>query len=165
MSDSLKKVLFDRIYMKHWIVFTLLLFASLAVASEPELVYRAYTNYPSFLCPADSLRCELYQTTNRWNINITPVLKAECRPGELCRFTSQDSRKLVRWLPGDIWTVAVTFEGYKITSDDETPFAGEEGAEEEQPEKPKEPPHQVCQRICHRWSIHMLCLSYQLICG
>jgi hypothetical protein len=151
-------------------VLALLLCASAAQSlessdTEPELIYSSYTNTPSFYCPTTSFKCVLYQTTGRWTQLDEPILKAECGPGEVCRFTSTSRRGgFIRWLPGDLWTSAFHFDGYKLYDDNYPVFSQPEEPEDEPAEPESEPEEAQCIKQCTRKSIHGICMSYRMVC-
>ena len=162
-------------------VLAALLLVSVAFATAPELIYKDYTNRPSFYCPDDAYRCELYQLTGKFNKNITPILKASCLPATQCNFLSisNPTDQSIRWLPGDWWSIAARFEGYKVF--DESPVFQPPAVHEcEQSSdcaakpnmaascidyKCQYVPVTTCQRVCGRYSVHGLCMSWKKVCS
>lgn len=81
-----------------------------------EEIYIAHASHPSFYCPGDSLRCELYRTGTAWNMEIDPpILVKTCEPSIDCSHVNFMAKYFnVRILPGDVCYPAESFKGYKI---------------------------------------------------
>jgi hypothetical protein len=85
-------------------------------AEIKEEIYSRLTTHPSFMCPADSIRCQLYKTIDGMNRQLDPPLLVEvCQASEMCEFINDIGASLgFRLLPGDICLSAAQFKGYKI---------------------------------------------------
>jgi hypothetical protein len=96
------------------ILFFLLIPTVLSVVSEE--MYSDCTTTPSFFCPNDVIRCEMYETVDGLNRNITPPLFIKtCQSSTVCRYVNHVGGSLgFRFLPGDVSTAAGLFKGYKI---------------------------------------------------
>jgi len=142
----------------------LALMALLFAAMGPTMIYSSYTNAPSFTCPTDgvTLKCALYQASDRWKPLETPILRKECAPGTTCSLISLSKPgNSIRWLPGDIWMSAYRFEGWALYEDGQNPYPVE--PQPPAPTPDPEPP-KVCQKVCKNMSIHGICTSYRLVC-
>lgn len=100
-------------------ILILLLILPITQAANIE-IYSEYTTHPSFLCPDDAERCELYELVDSMNRNITPPrLVLQCMPG-VCKYINDVGGRFgFRVLPGDIVFGASLFKGYKINKDPE----------------------------------------------
>ncbi len=83
-------------------------------------IYSDYTTHPSFICPNDAQRCELYLLVDSMNRNITPSkMIKQCGHG-LCSYVNDVGNSFgFRLLPGDISFGAGLFKGYKIIEGEE----------------------------------------------
>lgn len=79
-------------------------------------IYSSYTLKPSFFCPSDAIRCEMYETINGLNLKIDPPLFIKtCQPSTLCSYINNVGGSLgFRFLPGDVSLAAGMFKGYQI---------------------------------------------------
>lgn len=98
---------------KFILLFLLLLPTSFALESKYQ-IYSSFTTHPSFLCPEDALRCEIYKEIDERNKDIYIFIKS-CSPGTQCNFENDIGGSLgFRLLPGDVCFAAALFKGYKI---------------------------------------------------
>jgi len=97
----------------------LLLMLPIIMARQIE-IYSEYTTHPSFICPEDAERCELYMLVDAMSRNITPPkLVKQCPPG-LCKHVNDVGSAFgFRVLPGDVFFGAGLFKGYKIVEGEE----------------------------------------------
>lgn len=88
----------------------------IAHAEIKEKIYSDQTTHPSFFCPEDSLRCELYKTIDGMNREMDPPsLIKVCWPSTFCSYINNIGASLgFRLLPGDICLSAANFKGYKV---------------------------------------------------
>jgi len=99
--------------MKKLAILLLLIFP-LVMAKRIE-IYSEYTTHPSFICPEDAERCELYMLVDAMSRNITPPkLVKQCSPGLCMHANDVGSAFGFRLLPGDVFFGAGLFKGYKI---------------------------------------------------
>lgn len=92
------------------------------VAASSIEIYSAYTTHPSFLCPSDAVRCEMYEEIDAMNRNITPPLLVKiCQPLATCSYVNDVGGSFgFRLLPDDISFGTGLFKGYKIIETDAT---------------------------------------------
>ncbi|MEM5793359.1 MAG: hypothetical protein QXY45_03325 [Candidatus Aenigmatarchaeota archaeon] len=81
-----------------------------------EEIYSAHTSNPSFLCPSNVERCEIYEVTDAMSRKIDPpILIKVCEPSTTCEYVKKSwVVRDLRILPGDVCFSASTFKGYKI---------------------------------------------------
>lgn len=81
-----------------------------------EEIYSAHTSNPSFLCPQDAEKCEIYEVTDAMSRKIDPpILIKTCQPSTTCEYVKRSwVVRDLRILPGDVCFSASTFKGYKI---------------------------------------------------
>jgi len=108
--------------MKVAIFLTVLLLMPMSFALVSEEIYSSYTTHPSFFCPPDVIKCEMYETIDSMNRNITPPkLIKECLQSTECSYVNDvGDRYGFRLLPGDVSLGAAQFKGYKIFEGVET---------------------------------------------
>ncbi|MBU5690269.1 MAG: hypothetical protein QXM68_04390 [Candidatus Aenigmatarchaeota archaeon] len=101
-----------------WILLLLVLPTVTALQVE---IYSAYTTTPTFVCPDDAIKCELYQYIDSMNREIDPPkFIKECSPG-ICRYENHVNASFgFRFLPGDVSLGAGLFKGFKIIQGEAT---------------------------------------------
>lgn len=102
-------------------ILLMLLFIPFVTSLNIE-IYSGYTTNPSFSCPSDALRCEMYEEIDAMNRNITPPLLIKtCQPSTQCSYVNDVGSSFgFRLLPGDVSFGTGLFKGYKIVETDET---------------------------------------------
>jgi len=81
-----------------------------------EEIYYGLSTHPSFTCPEDSIRCEMYKVVDGMNRDLIPPLFIKtCQPSTNCNYINNIGASLgFRLLPGDVCLASAGFKGYKI---------------------------------------------------
>ena len=102
------------------ILLSILLIPLVLSVEVKEEIYSGLSTHPSFACPEDSIRCEMYKVIDGMNRDLTqPLLVKACRPSTSCDYVNNIGSSLgFRLLPGDICLASALFKGYKILNVD-----------------------------------------------